>query len=350
MSGPSIQHLIGATYLLAACFGISGARADWWMADPQDDPLRWYNKIYDIPTWVMPIKDYNENTFMAITVFSVVLVTLSSLYANYYIFRVYLPSAPEGKRSIGDLNTDILCYLVATFFTTFSFMILSVGKIWVSFGVFHNLFEVLILAHILLRQSGVSKRFYALGSFVYLLSTFGIVLSIPWPFDAVYFKFQGLVIDVVLSVTMIRLYKHNRAIAEKTNILTPANTQENGAENGILPQAKDANDSKDSKDKKVNFLPPVHENIYLLVVAAVVHLVGNTLVTFSNTFSLWVIFQFSYAVTFPLYAYYVVSEPDSSRINWYKVEFAQEALVIVLGFIVSGLCIAVGAVTSGFSM
>ncbi|KAL0091359.1 hypothetical protein J3Q64DRAFT_1709348 [Phycomyces blakesleeanus] len=345
MSGLSLQHLIGATYLLAACFGISGANADWWMTDPQDTPARWYNKVYEIPTWVMPIKDYNENTFLAVTVFSVALVTLSAIYANFYILRVYLPSAPEGKRNIGDLNTDILCYLVATFFTTFSFLLLSVGKIWVSFGVFHNLFEFLLLAHILLRQAGISKRFFTLAGFAYLMTTFGIVLVLPWPFDAVYFKFQGLVIDVVLSVTMIRLYKHNRAIAEKTNIRTPANIQETGAENGILPEPKD------SKDKKVvNFLPPVHENIYLLVVAAVVHLLGNTLVTFSNTFSLWVIFQFSYAITFPLYAYFVVSEPDSSRINWYKVEFAQEALVIVLGFIVSGLCIAIGAVTSGVSM
>jgi hypothetical protein len=43
-----------------------------------------------------------------------------------------------------------------------------------------------------------------------------------------------------------------------------------------------------------------------------------------------------------MYAYYCIIEPNASRVNFYKKNYAKEALVMVTGVALSGLCIAVG--------
>lgn len=77
--------------------------------------------------------------------------------ALYYIFAVYLPSQPVGQRTIGRFNKLILGYLVATLIASFTFDLMWAGKVWASFGVFHNLFEIGLLASILIPRSEIRQ-------------------------------------------------------------------------------------------------------------------------------------------------------------------------------------------------
>jgi hypothetical protein len=67
---------------------------------------------------------------------------------------------------------------------------LDTGKLWSTFGVFHNLWEVCIL--LLLYQGGkiTSSFFFVFVAFyVFIVNLLNIVL--PWPLDAIWFKAQG---------------------------------------------------------------------------------------------------------------------------------------------------------------
>lgn len=101
------------------------------------------------------IADYDDDAFNATTIFTVVVIAVSTLYALYHIFWVHLPSLPRSRRAIGPFNALILLYLISTFFASFTFSMMNAGRIWAAFGVFHNLFEIALLSHIMLRQKSL---------------------------------------------------------------------------------------------------------------------------------------------------------------------------------------------------
>lgn len=47
-----------------------------------------------------------------------------------------------------------------------------------------------------------------------------------------------------------------------------------------------------------------------------------------------------------MYAYYVVVEPNASRIHWYKVDLCKEALVAAVSLVTCGIIIAIGILNS----
>ncbi|KAI7861230.1 hypothetical protein BDF14DRAFT_1872770, partial [Spinellus fusiger] len=297
--------------------------------------LRWRNKVFDVPSWIMPIKDFDQDKFLGVTLFSALMVLLSCIFSIFYVYWGNPSSTSDTRRSIGAFNRSILIYLVATFFTVGTFLFMSVGKIWISFGAFHSLSEINMIFSLTMRND-TNNRFKATTMFIFLMVLFLITTGLPWPYDAASFKFIGLIIDGVIFLTIARLYYHNRSLADKSNVLTPVAIEEERENERYI------------KEKKViNFMPPVHENLRIIFIASFIHLAGNTFVTFANIFVLWFFFQLTYAVSFPLYAYYAISEPNASRIQWYKIEFAKEALVFVASFILSLLCIIIGAISSG---
>lgn len=105
-------------------------------------------------------KDYNADAFDTTTVFSVVAMAGASAYAIYHTFWIYLPSQPPGRKSVGRFNRLILAYLISTLIASFTFDLMNAGKIWASFGVLHNLFEIALLAGIFIRRSDVRQVFY----------------------------------------------------------------------------------------------------------------------------------------------------------------------------------------------
>lgn len=71
-----------------------------------------------------------------------------------------------------------------------AFFILDIGKLFSTFSVLINIFEVGIL--LLLFQGGkiATNYFYATVG-IYLLLVILLNISLPWPYDAIWFKAQG---------------------------------------------------------------------------------------------------------------------------------------------------------------
>ncbi|OBZ91582.1 hypothetical protein A0J61_00391 [Choanephora cucurbitarum] len=336
-----IQLLLSALLALTL-YGVEAK----WMSEIPNAPPRAYSKLFNIPTWITHIEDYDDDAFNATTIFSVVTVAVSTLYTLYHIIYIYRPKQPANLKSIGPFNTLIMLYLIATFFATFTFSLMNAGRIWASFGVYHNLFEIALMSHIFLRQKSLLERKFVFICFFYLLITMMIVIVAPWPLDALFFKFQGLATDFALAIDLGRLYYHNKANYMMASVGTPQGQEEINYSRSSQLQLGQV---KDDDNKKVmrELMPAPHLNIKVLYIAATLHAVGNALVTFGNHFFLWVIFQFIYAIAFPMYAYYCVAEPNASRVSWYKVDYAKEVLVLVTGGTLAGLCIAVGVYNAG---
>lgn len=130
----------------------------------------------------------------------------------------------------------------------------------------------------------------------------------PWPLDALFFKFQGLTTDFALSIDLGRLYYHNKAIHGKASIGTLMPSDEDDESNDEYTQECDrlvqqmqqqqhqqhqqqqqqgrfeVND--DPKKPQYRIKEPVHSNIAILYIAATLHACGNALVTFANHFYL----------------------------------------------------------------
>ncbi|GAA5807279.1 hypothetical protein MFLAVUS_000636 [Mucor flavus] len=340
---------------LAVLASASIANAEWMSVIP-GTPERGVSKLFGIPTWIAHIKDYDADAMNATTIFSVVCIAFSTLNAIYFIFFIHLPKLPRNQKTIGPFNSLVALYLVATFFASLSFSIMSVGRIWASFGVFHNLFEIALLSIIMIRQKSVTQRGFVATCFIYILCTMFIVIIAPWPLDALFFKFQGLATDFALCIDLGRLYYHNKAIHEKASVgMMLVSTDDEDVSDGFNSEedevvhnlqrqrAKENRQMQDDPNKAApNVTTPVHKNIVVLYIAAFLHAAGNALVTFSNDFILWVIFQFMYAIAFPMYAYYIIAEPDASRLSLYKVNYLKEMLVVCASVVLAASCIAIG--------
>ncbi|KAI9350377.1 hypothetical protein BD770DRAFT_394288 [Pilaira anomala] len=352
-----ISQLLQYVFLIALG-SIHLVNAEWLSAIP-GTPERSINKVFGIPTWMAHIKDYDEDAMNATTVFSVVCIALSTFYVLYFIFFVHFPSLPRNQRHLGPFNTLILSYLISTLFASFTFSIMNVGRIWASFGVFHNLFEIALLSNLMLRQKSVIERSFVLKCFIYVLVTMIITILVPWPLDALFFKFQGLATDFALAIDMGRLYYHNKAIHNKASV----GMMFISSDEGEVDESDEFNSECDEvvhKLKKRMFEEreqvmddpnkslsavriPVHKNILVMFIASSLHAFGNAIVTFSNHFIYWIIFQFIYAIAFPMYAYYCIVEPNTSRLSFYKASRLKETLVVLSSIGFAGTSIAIGA-------
>lgn len=140
--------------------------------------------------------------------------------------------------------------------------------------------------------------------FVYVLATMFIVIVLPWPLDALFFKFQGLATDFALSIDLGRLYYHNKGIYKKSSVGTMVCSEDDDCESNdeynkecdqlIKPlsthqqsQQHERQESEDTNKKsKYRIMTPAHTNIGVIFAAALLHGCGNALVTFSNHFVL----------------------------------------------------------------
>ena len=164
--------------------------------------------------------DYDNDAFDTTTLFSVVAMAAATCTALYYVFGVHLPSQPAGQRTIGRFNKLILGYLIATLIASFTFDLMWAGKVWASFGVFHNLFEIGLLASILIPRSELRQvsPAYCISIYteltptwisshylfvplccLYVTATAAMVIILPWPLDALFFKFQGILSSVLYA-------------------------------------------------------------------------------------------------------------------------------------------------------
>lgn len=141
------------------------------------------------------------------------------------------------------------------------------------------------------------ERNFVSVCFVYLLFTMFVVIVLPWPLDALFFKFQGLATDFALSIDLGRLYCHNKGLHKKASIGTlVATTDDDECESiddytrecdqlvqQLQQQQKELNNDS-SKKLKYEVMVYPHSNVAIIYIAATLHAIGNALVTFTNHF------------------------------------------------------------------
>lgn len=109
--------------------------------------------------------------------------------------------------------------------------------------------------------------------------------------------------DFALTIDLGRLYYHNKTIHNKASVGTMVVSSNSDAYESnddeytkecdqlikqLRKQQEEVSKQEDADPKKVkhDMMVPVHKNISTLYIAALLHAVGNALVTFSNEFYL----------------------------------------------------------------
>ncbi|KAF0465104.1 patatin-domain-containing protein [Gigaspora margarita] len=188
-------------------------------------------------------------------------------------------------------NTIVTGYIIVTFITFITAAIFGVGKLWSAIGIYHNVLELCLVASLL--QKGTFN--YIIGLIVivvYSTSAVAITSQLDWYWDATFFKFQGVILDFLLAALFIRVAipTHNRRRSESQPLLG-------------------------GNFMSTSSLAPRYQLI-CLVVAATAHLLGNLSNVIGNTQTIpFIIFNLSYFISFPLYAFYV-HQAEKTRIKY----------------------------------
>ncbi|CAB4478420.1 uncharacterized protein OCT59_027342 [Rhizophagus irregularis] len=187
-----------------------------------------------------------------------------------------ITSSKPIDRSMFDIIITV--YVTITFFALAVGLVFSVGKLWAIFGIFHNVMEVFIVSA-LLRMTRVN--YVILITLIYSVVSTGAFSQLPWYWDAMFFKFQGLILDFMIPVLFsIVAYQNHVQSDEESQPLIDTN-------------------STNSRLKGLGYL----------VFAAFVHLIGNISDVVGNDSSISItVFNLSYFVAFPIYAYYVYKD------------------------------------------
>ncbi|KAI8066478.1 hypothetical protein BC940DRAFT_368085 [Gongronella butleri] len=295
-----------------------------WTFEINMVPPRLHNTAFNIATWMVPMEGYDSDAFDTVTVFSAIMMVSATLYAVLRLQQIHRASAQATQpllSTIGRFNLAILGYLITSVVATLTFTFMNVGKIWSAFGVLHNLMEAAMLVTMTCRAAPKYDQSGQIVLFLYVMVIMAVVILLPWPLDALFFKWQGLVLDIALSLHLWRLVVHNRQAA------------------ALLPFS----------EEKGHAVTPVHRHLAILAVGATLHSLGNILVTMDNAMILWLIFQYMYAVVFPMYAFYCVIEPTGSRILWYEPSFPTEALITLISAIVATSSVVTGIIRSAMA-
>ncbi|KAF9175947.1 hypothetical protein BGX20_006041 [Mortierella sp. AD010] len=394
-----------------------------------DPPPQSKSPVTGYPTWH---QDY-VNEVYEINYSFTLLALIFSTGAAYGAYRAtrgpsrsltgFVTLVTGNEEASTQINEFIQFYINATWVAIVGYLLFDVGKIWAVVGALHNLLEVALL--IVLQYGGrVSSLSFALYMFAYICLTIILSVYLPWPFDAVFFRWQGLCSDFGLIVVFVRTYystknqlkafgdgdRHDLELAKAQraadqlaqdqeqqlrNGATTNSTQSvtisaaapaNGSHNPLHslqsgwkkfvalapnPHGQHSGANGDSSQAPaasheprfggvrasiINLVPANATNgrsnsdtisivalnqnpsiwgvewhnpdqILLLIVAAIFHVIGNCMTTIwiTNTYALSA-FQISYGVSFPLYAYYLYVDnhalrqtkiylPDNSKIK-----------------------------------
>ncbi|CAG8583397.1 7234_t:CDS:2 [Paraglomus brasilianum] len=234
-------------------------------------------------------------------------------------------------------NRVLAYYLLFTHFAGTAFLILDLGKLWLTFGVLHNAWEVALL--LLLFMGGrVKSQWYFIILFVYIFIVVLLSVLLPWPFDAIFFKWQGLCSDFALPMVFTILYintrKYLRNYGTDTIPLVLIEDVDEVEKHGLFP---------------TTFEHP--KQLIPLIFASVVHTGGNILATwFLQSLKAFLVFQFCYIISYPIYAYYIYLDThyeSASLIKRYylpKRPLWKDVVIGIWSIVMSLSMIAIGVI------
>ncbi|CAG8758774.1 20493_t:CDS:2, partial [Gigaspora rosea] len=175
---------------------------------PKQVPYRFTGYL----SWLPKLEGYDDNMLDAATLFNIITMLLSSYYALKWAYNP--PTNPKlitrfysaGDRDATssptiDFDRALAIYIVTTLLAGAALFFVGAGKIWVAVGIFHNASEFIIL--IMLGSGGKikssSSTFWPiLGFYIFIISITCTLFK--FPYDALWFKGQGLCFDWALII------------------------------------------------------------------------------------------------------------------------------------------------------
>jgi len=272
------------------------------------------NPITHFPVWHPPSKMFYDNPLRSIGLLTVVITLITTIIAYRYTYfrppiskrmQSYFCSSDNNDsnnsalRRISTLsfNKTLAHYSFATFASSVAYYFVDPSKIFLPFGALHNLFEMAMLMSFLTggRIKNVSQFFLL---FTYLLSINIICAYIDWPYDALFFKFQGLILDFALVVEFTRIYLNTKYYMN------------NFEQQDLNPDNDDIEEP--AEDHETVYLVNHPTPLLILVFASATHLFGNIYATF---FLMDLIanflFTITYSVAFFSYIFYLYLDTNS---------------------------------------
>ncbi|CAG8760112.1 38682_t:CDS:2 [Gigaspora margarita] len=171
------------------------------------------SRLLGYPTWHPPIKGRNDNKSDSALFFTTLLMAITCYLGARWTahppttrkLQTYFISDDSAPVSAYYFNRHLVIYNFITTFTMFAVIILDLGKLWATIGILHNTIEFAIL--VLIGSGGRLKNISFYGVLLsYAFFVYCGVLLIDWPYDAVWFKIQGLCFDYALMIIFIRIY------------------------------------------------------------------------------------------------------------------------------------------------
>ncbi|CAJ0752183.1 1051_t:CDS:10 [Entrophospora sp. SA101] len=214
-------------------------------------------------------------------------------FTGYPQWRVDAIKYWDQERYDASLSFMIIATLISTL-ATITLFIFDIGKLWSIFGTLHIIGEVIVM--LLLSQGGKisSYWFYGIvGGYIFLVNVINISLS--WPYDAIWFKWQ----DFAILIVFTRIYlSTSEYVREQTSAQLP-----------IIDDEDMNMENSSSRNEENSIAPKIinHPNqLLLLCFASFIHILGNIVHTF-NPFDgrRYIVLNLSYAITFPCIALYI---------------------------------------------
>ncbi|KAG9286344.1 hypothetical protein G9A89_014510 [Geosiphon pyriformis] len=266
------------------------------------------------PTWHSKLKNFNFEKKYAAIGFAFTFESLGGILAIKWAYNKKQPRQVISYFYNGvtaTITTSVFNHLIAlyTIFTALAglaTLLFDIGKLWETFGVFHNLWEVAVL--LLLQQGGkinnISRYILTLG--IYIFSVHFIVVFLNWPLDATFFKFQGLIFDFALAIVFPIIY-----ISTRKHVREEAETH--------IPLDNQNDPQEHQEDELKPYIIDHPKQLLLLVVASLVHVFGNLANTaFASSATADIIFHASYAISFSLYPLYVFLDTHGASVLPHK--------------------------------
>ncbi|CAG8574830.1 14534_t:CDS:2, partial [Dentiscutata heterogama] len=180
---------------------------------PQDK-----SRLFGYPVWHPPIKGNDYNKTDSSLAFGSLLITITCYLAARWTahpptirkLQTYFISGDSPPVSAYYFNRLLVLYAFNTMLTFVSILIFDVGKLWIgAIGMLHNSSEFAVL--VLIGSGGRIKNISFYGILLcYMFFVYCGCLFIDWPYDAVWFKFQGLCFDYALMITFFRIYLNTK--------------------------------------------------------------------------------------------------------------------------------------------
>ncbi|KAG9295546.1 hypothetical protein G9A89_004613 [Geosiphon pyriformis] len=282
-------------------------------------PTQTISPVTKYPTWHQEIHGLDEQTLNTFHLFSLFTTGLGASVSIYWTLIRTQPTFTISyfQNESGDIypatvfNAVIAFYILSTFFSALIFILADISKFLGVIGIFHNAAELTICL-LIFNGGKIGSNYDYLLIFGYTFSAANAISFFKWPFDALFFKTQGLVFDWMLVIVFT-------LIIIKTNRKNKQNIQ------GHIPLHID-NDlkdhEKDSLHERVTLLPKTvqhSQQLWILWIASVFHIIGNILITLlaqvpAGTYA----FQATYPISFPLYAYYTYLDTHCTDVNSQK--------------------------------